>query len=47
MKRERKSVAAILGAAGGRAVAKKRGKAYMKRIGKAGAKKRWGKEQPR
>ena len=40
-KTERKSMAAELGSRGGKSIARKRGKAYMKKIGKRGAKARW------
>ncbi len=38
------SAAAELGRKGGRAVSRKRGKAYMQRIGKKGARARWAKK---
>jgi general stress protein YciG len=43
-KAERKSMAASLGRMGGKAVAKKHGKSYMKEIGRKGAKARWANE---
>jgi len=40
--KSRRSVASELGRRGGLAVAKKLGKGHMKRIGRLGAKARWG-----
>jgi len=40
-KKEMKNMAAELGRLGGRKVVKNKGKAYMRKIGKLGAKKRW------
>lgn len=44
IKKTLNSLAFDWGRRGGKALVKKRGKAYMKRIGKVGAKKRWSKE---
>lgn len=41
-KQKRKSIASELGRRGGLAIVRKRGKKYMKKIGKLGAAARWG-----
>lgn len=43
-KTERKIMATELGSRGGKAIVRKRGKDYMKKIGRIGAKKRWNKK---
>jgi len=45
--KKRKSAATELGRLGGKAVVKKHGKAYMKKIGKRGAEARWGNKKSR
>jgi len=45
-KKELKSMAAKLGSFGGKSTFEKRGNAYMKKIGKRGAKARWS-EKPK
>jgi len=44
-KQKKNQDAAALGRLGGQSVARKRGKAYMSKIGKKGAQARWGKKK--